>query len=152
MSQPLIARPTAGAIEAESAAVLLESHFEQPRYIFNSMLPAAEFAMIAGKKYAGKTTLALQAALNVVSDTPLFGRTVRTAGPVLFLGYEETRSTLQQKLERLKGKTSRSAIDRLQLLHAFNDKGDQIIPRLDQGGLEILKAKLEDGYKCEPYA
>jgi AAA domain-containing protein len=152
LSQRVLAmKRSAEPVHSESAATLLTAVFEQPRYVYNSILPAGELVMVSGKKNSGKTTLGMQTAISVVRQEPLFGRGLRTKGGALFLGYEETRVEIRHKLERLCNEDTDS-LSSLEFLHAFNDAGDVVIPKLDKGGLDLVRTKLEAGQQGKPYA
>ena len=137
------------APKTESAAALLAASIEEARYLFNPLMPAGELVMVSGRKNAGKTTLALQVALCVARNQPLFGRSVRTPGPVLFVSFEETRVDIQMKLRRLLNEKPMSGA--FDLLYALNDAGEMVLPRLDQGGLPKLERLVKAGHDGTPY-
>lgn len=87
-------------VQIESAAELMQKHFEDPRYIWHSMLPDSGLALLAASKASGKTLLLLQLADAVARGRDFLGMPT-TPTKTLYLQLELSDRRTQQRLSKM---------------------------------------------------
>ncbi|MGL4554618.1 MAG: AAA family ATPase [Gemmataceae bacterium] len=83
-----------------SAADLLKQQLPPVRWVIPGLLPDGGF-LLAGRPRIGKSALALQAALGVVTGKPVWGALAADAGEALYLALEDGERSLQSRLRCL---------------------------------------------------
>lgn len=79
---------------------LLTTHYEEPRYIWQGILPDAGLAICAASKASGKTLLLLQLSHAISRGEPFLG-VPTTASKVLFLELELSQRRTAQRLSKM---------------------------------------------------
>lgn len=118
-------------MELWTVASLLRSDFPDLTWIVDGLLPEG-LVFLAGRPKRGKSWLALQIALDVVSGTNSLGAT--TSGRVLYVALEDSPRRLQSRLQQMRATGSDDLIFLTELAN------------LDQGGLTRL-LELMDTYR-----
>lgn len=87
-------------LEVIDGDVLAKTHFDDPKYVWNGILPDSGIAVCAASKAAGKTLLLLQLADAITKGHPFMG--VETApSTVLFLELELSKRRTAQRLSKM---------------------------------------------------
>ncbi len=107
---------------------LLEADFPPLRWIVEGLLPEG-LVILAGRPKRGKSWMALQIAVDVVSGTHSLGPT--TIGKVLYIALEDSPRRLQSRLRQMQANKSRDLI-------FLNE-----LPALDNGGAKRLGELIE---------
>lgn len=111
-----------------SVGDLLSTDFPPLQWIVEDLLPEG-LCLLAGRPKRGKSWMALQIALDVVSGGHSLGRTTR--GRVLYIALEDSPRRLQSRLRQKRATVTKD-------LHFVT-----ILPSLDKGGLKQLVAYMD---------
>ncbi|GAB6275592.1 MAG: hypothetical protein SAMD01599839_01320 [Rectinema sp.] len=87
-------------LEIVDGTTLLQTHYEEPRYLWDGILPDAGLAVCAALKAAGKTLLLLQMADAIAKGLP-FLSVDSTPAKVLFLELELSQRRTAQRLSKM---------------------------------------------------
>jgi DNA-binding transcriptional ArsR family regulator len=87
-------------VQIINGAKLMQKHFPEPRYLWDSVLPDAGLAVMAASKAAGKTLLLLQLADAVARGREFLGLPTRLT-KVLYLQLELSERRTQQRLLKM---------------------------------------------------
>jgi DNA-binding Lrp family transcriptional regulator len=104
----------------------------EPRWAIPNFVPEG-LTILAGRPKIGKSWLGLGFAVAVACGGYAFGKVQCEEGESLFIGLEDNFRRLQYRLEQILGE------QRTANLHLLTE-----LPRIDQGGLEMLSDWLED--------
>lgn len=116
-----------------SLQALLKEPFPPSHWVVPDLVPEG-LLLLVGKPKQGKSWLALQMALAIVSRGAVFGVYQADQGAVLYLALEDTLRRLQVRTKRLLA-TQPAASSELDFAIHW--------PRLDEGGLEQLETYLD---------
>jgi len=94
-----VERSPRNRLEITTAHKILTTQWPEPRYAVGGILPAG-LTLFAGRQKLGKSWLALQLALHVVSGQPLWGDMVVEAGSFLYLALEDNELRLQRRMAK----------------------------------------------------
>lgn len=117
--------------EIVTAFDLLQTDFPPPTWVVEEILPTG-LAMVAGKPKVGKSWMALDVAISVVTRKKALGAYATEEVDVLYLALEDTHRRLASRVATLASVDE--GLRRLSFATTW--------PRLDQGGLEHLDAHL----------
>jgi len=87
-------------LEIVSGAALLTTHYEEPKYLWQGVLPDAGLAICAASKASGKTLLLLQLADAISRGRDFFGIPT-TESKVLYLQLELSQRRTAQRLSKM---------------------------------------------------
>jgi DNA-binding transcriptional ArsR family regulator len=87
-------------LEIIDGPTMLTTHYEEPRYLWNEILPDAGLCVCAASKAAGKTLLLLQLADAIAKGKPFLG-VPSTPAKVLFLELELSKRRTTQRLAKM---------------------------------------------------
>lgn len=94
-----VARPTQLLpLTTVAASRLLATEPPPRRWIVEDMVPAGAVTLLSGDGGTGKSLLAMQMAVSVVTGRPFFGRAVEQ-GPVLYVSCEDDLDELHRRLD-----------------------------------------------------
>lgn len=117
-------------LEIIDGPTMLTTHYEEPRYLWNEILPDAGLCVFAASKAAGKTLLLLQLADAIANGQPFLG-VPSTPAKVLFLELELSQRRTAQRLAKM------GIVPAKNLSFAFHSEpGDS--------GLQTLAAFIEE--------
>lgn len=116
-------------IQVWTARTLLEAQMPDPVWVIESMLPEG-LTVLGGRPKRGKSWLALQIALDVISSGSTLNQAVHP-GRVIYLALEDSPRRLQTRLKAMRSLAS----DDLMIYTQF--------PTLDSGGIAELADLLE---------
>lgn len=115
-----------------SAEELVAAEFPDQTWLVPELLPEGGVVLLAGKPKVGKSWLALDIACGLSAGTQVCGLPVSRRAKVLYLALEDTPRRLQARLRHAR----------------FTVAGDALFatawPRLNQGGLERLRAVVQE--------
>lgn len=87
-------------LEIIDGPTMLTTHYEEPRYLWNEILPDAGLCVFAASKAVGKTLLLLQLADAIAKGKPFLG-VPSTPTKVLFLELELSKRRTTQRLAKM---------------------------------------------------
>lgn len=108
------------------------SHFPQPKFLVPGLISEG-LSILAGKAKMGKSILAYNLSLSLAAGQPALGTIPVDQCTVLYLALEEHEGRLNSKLSRIRG--SNPPTNNIHFAFKW--------PRMDEGGLENLKAWIE---------
>ncbi|OQY01367.1 MAG: hypothetical protein B6I22_14655 [Desulfobacteraceae bacterium 4572_123] len=126
-------KPPPPLSEGYSAWEVIDMQFEDPKWAIPNILPEG-LNILAGKPKSGKSFFALNIALAIANGGMALGNIKVEKGTVIYLALEDTLRRLQGRILTMI-KHEGSAPKNLYLYTHF--------PRMDQGGLEYLKERVE---------
>lgn len=124
-------RVTIAAPRIWTAEELAAADFPEPSWLVPGLLPEGGLVLLAGKPKVGKSWLALDIACGLSCGGSVCGVPVTRRVKTLYLALEDTPRRLQARMSQARFAVSSEA------LFATT------YPRLDQGGLEMLRETVE---------
>jgi KaiC/GvpD/RAD55 family RecA-like ATPase len=115
-------------IELWTVSSLLRADFPPLTWIVDGLLPEG-LVFLAGRPKRGKSWLALQVALDVVSGTNSLGETA--SGRVLYIALEDSPRRLQSRLQQMRAGESSDLIFINELPNLDNGGGPRLIELMD---------------------
>lgn len=133
-------RPARHRLDIMSAYKILTTQWPEPRYAVGGILPAG-LTLFAGRQKIGKSWLALQVALHVITGQPLFGEFPVEAGKFLYLALEDNERRLQARMSKQgwQGYLDRLSGSGFVMPYQFIDQ----IGHLDEEGANILADQID---------
>lgn len=119
-----------------SATEILSKDYPAPRWAVPGLIPEG-LSILAGRPKIGKSWLALNAAVARATGGPFLGKFPVEKAPVIYGAFEDSERRVQLRLRALGITSAPSGLDFL-----FS------MPRLDQGGLDALRAWLTRNRGC----
>lgn len=125
------------ALQTETAAQLMRRHIPEPPQVVPGIIPEG-FVLLASKPKLGKSWLMLNTSLAIANGGRALAKIAVPQGEALYVGAEDNARRLQDRLARMPDEAPVA----LHLVTAGQ------MPRLDDGGLEMLDQWLDRHPDC----